>query len=137
MQFQNAPLASNITLAPQTKETPHRVFWFKKLNGEVFCSREEEAWNILCGRVKVFENGRQTDKRHEYLGASDSMKYFSGLKEMEKVFNEQGHQKAQEFLRELEKREFESADKSIRPRNFDRMNSDGLPVDAEGNILKR
>lgn len=130
MQFQNAPLASNVTLAPQTKEKRQRIFWFKKEDGQAFCALEEEAWNIMCGRVKIFEEGKETTKKHEYLGASDSNKYFDGIKEMQNVFRTQGLEQAQEFLRELERKELESADKTIRPRNFDKT-LNGVPVNFQ------
>lgn len=132
MQFSEPPLATNISVANGTKETPHRLFWFKKWNGEFFCTKEAEAWNIMCGRVKVFENGRSVEKRHEYIGCSNSNTYFSGLKEVQTIFKTQGIEKAQEFLRDLERRELETADKTKRPRNFDRTNAEGVPVNAEG-----
>jgi hypothetical protein len=132
MQFQNAPITSEIVPSGDIKEKRHRVFWFKKEGGEPFCTQEEEAWNILSGRIKIFDGGRETTKRHQYLGASDSTAYFGGLKEMSVIFKEHGIEKAREFLHELEKKELESADKHIRPRNFDRTNTEGIPVDGEG-----
>lgn len=120
MQFQGEPLVSNVSLSKDIKEKRHRVFWFKKENGDSFCTQEDEAWNIMSGRVKVFEDGKETTKRHQYLGASSSETYFSGLKEMNEIFKTQGLEKAQEYLRDLEQKELNSADKTIKPRNMDR-----------------
>lgn len=130
MQFQNEPLISNVVPSSDTKEKRHRIFWFKKENGEAFCAQEEEAWNIMCGRIKIFENGKETTKRHQYLGASSSDTYFDGLKQMQSIFKTEGIEKAQEFLRSLEKKELESADKTIKPRNFDKT-LNGVPVNFQ------
>lgn len=130
MQFPSPPITSVPNPAPKVEEKRHRLFWFKKENGEVFCSQEEEAWNILCGRVKVFVNGIETAVKHEYLGASESNLYFDGLKEMPRVFKEQGLEKAQDYLRELERKELETVNKSIRPRNMDKT-LNGVPANFQ------
>ena len=86
MQFSTPPLTTSPSPAPKVEEKRHRIFWFKKENGEVFCTQEEEAWNILRGRIKVFINGQPTIIKHEYLGCSNSDSYFNGLSEMRKIF---------------------------------------------------
>ena len=136
MQFTTPPLESHPIPSTKIEEKRHLLFWFRKENGEVFCTQEEEAWNILRGRIKIFVNGQPTIVKHEYLGCSTSESYFRGLKEMQKIFNAHGLEKAQDYLRELEKKELETADISKKPRNFDRVNQFGVPVDAEGTPLK-
>ncbi|MBP7119011.1 hypothetical protein KBA63_02885 [Candidatus Woesebacteria bacterium] len=136
MNFENEPLKLSANLPGKTEERTHRVFWFKRENGEHFGTKEEEAWNLLCGRVKVFKEGRLAVNRCEYLGYSTSEDYFAGLKEMQKIFRTEGLEKAQDYLRQLEANEIAKADKSKRPRNFERTNTNGEPVDAEGTPIR-
>ena len=65
MEFTSAPLSSNVSVAPQTKERAHRLFWFEKENGETFFTQEEEAWEIMRGRVVVFVDGQKTNAKHK------------------------------------------------------------------------
>lgn len=92
------------------------VYWFEKESGEVFCAQENEAWTIMKGRIQVSRGGRII---HKYLGATDSSTYFEGLPKMHEIMNTQGVEKAQEYLRELYKKEAASADPSIKPANMD------------------
>lgn len=125
MDFQNEPFQTKPSFSKEIKETPQRVFWFRKDNGEEFCVDEDQAWNIMKGRNRVMtENGFKTIT-HEYLGSSDSLSFFAGLKEMREIFAREGFEKSQEFLRELHKKECSLADKSIKPRNMDIRDMNG------------
>lgn len=118
MEFENPPLELKIQASREVKPDERQpVFWFKKPNGEVFFTREREAWEVMKGRSVV--NGKSL--KCEYLGMSSGQVYFEGLKEMRKIAKEQGIEKAQDFLRELHDKELETADTSKRPNNQDIM----------------
>ena len=116
MQFTAPVYEGDVGASPQTKERPHMVYWFAKDNGEVFCAQENEAWTIMKGRIQNSRKGRII---HKYLGATDSKTYFDGLPKMHEIMNTQGIEAAQEYLRELYKKEADSADPSIKPSNTD------------------
>lgn len=130
MEFTTPELKPTITASPIHKERQQPIYWFRKENG-VFCTGEEEAWNLLKGRVQALQHGGMQRLKVTYLGRSSGQFYFSGLKEMNKVFAEQGLEKAQEFIRELERKECETANPDAYPRNHDMSDLMGSPTNIE------
>lgn len=119
MLFETEPkdaiVSPNTAVKPDEKQP---VYWFKKKEtGEIFATKETEAWNLLKGRSKV----KNRPLQWVYLGRSDGGVYFRGLDEMRTIFQEKGLEPAQEFLRSLQQKEAESADPSVMPRNQDVM----------------
>ena len=98
-------------------EERHRLYWFERSAGDLFPASEQEAWEIMSGRVKILN----TSIRHTYRGMSNGDIYWQGKKDLPKILNEEGVEKASEFLRELYRKECESANMMIRPRNMDRL----------------
>lgn len=130
LQIEEPPVNFNTTVNREVKPDERQpVFWFKKKeSGEIFCAREKEAWEVFKGRSRI----RNKSLMCVYLGKSDGSIYFGGLKEMREIAQTKGVPAAQDFLRELHKKEMESADTSARPRNNDRMGDEKALNDMEG-----
>lgn len=78
---------------------------------------------------------RKDRPQYDYLGFTDGTIYYAGLVEFQKIFKEQGKEKAQEFLRELYLKESEGAEPRVIPRNFLYTNEGGAPINQMGEII--
>lgn len=121
VQFDTEPMVANVGINPKTEERPHLTFWFQKKDGTYFCCQENEAWNIVNGRIRMRDEveGGIKRVRHKYIGASTSQIYFKASQEAKQIFNTQGLEAARQHLLKAEEEERLSADPSIIPKNMD------------------
>jgi len=129
MDIASLPIKEAV-VTPNTQrkaEEFYPLYWFEKQDGSIFSAKEKEAWEIIKGRIKIMNYS----VRHRYLGCSTGQLYWEEIKKVPQVLQEQGQEKASEFIRDVEKRECATANPSIRPRNFDGRDLGGNPSTAD------
>lgn len=108
-------------------EAAQRVYFFERPDGSKIHVDERTAWTFIS-RPQQTLSGRHS---YKYLGTSDGRQYQNAVLEAAGVFRTQGLEAAQDFLRQAWEKELEIAlqDKTL-PRNFDRVDKTGSPVDT-------
>lgn len=109
---------------------PHTTFFYEKPDGTIFMAEEAEAWRLAANRNQVL--GRLSIP-YKQVGVSDGHLFSKAVQEAQQIFMEKGLEAAQERLRRGEKEELEFARGHFqKPRNFDRIDTGGIPVYADG-----
>lgn len=128
MDINSLPIKEAVVTHNTKKEPEERVpiYWFEKEDGTFIATKEKEAWEILRGRIQVM-NGKI---RFKYLGMSNGQLYWEEMNKLPEILKE-GQEKASEFIRDVERRERETANPSIRPRNYDVRGLNKQPVSLD------
>lgn len=107
-------------------EAPVRAYFFERPDGSIIHVDEKSAWEL-------YSRPQQTlwgNVKYKYLGTSAGTQYSSAVKEAATIFRENGLEAAQSHLRQAweNEKELASQDKTP-PRNFDKIDKTGSPVD--------
>lgn len=105
------------------------VFFFEHADGNIIHVDEAAASRIFMKRM---------DAQYKYIGSSNGAAFNKGVIESREIFAKQGLAAAQERIRQGLREEIEEAKKDMRPpRNFERVDLSGHPVDLLGNRIYR
>lgn len=125
MNFSTPPLETTKSMNHKV-DAPQKTFFFEREDGTVFGVNEQAAWNIYSGKAQVigFRN-----KQPKLVGTSNGMIVNNSLMQAKVIFETEGIEKAQAYLRQAQELEIEEAKKHPEaPRNFDTMDNSGRPV---------
>lgn len=107
-------------------ESPVRVYFFERPDGSVVHVDEKSAWEL-------YSRPQQTlwgPVKYKYVGTSTGHQYSLAVQEAAGIFKERGLEEAQAHLRKALEAEKELASQDrTPPRNFDKIDKTGSPVD--------
>jgi len=119
-QIPEKPLVASINQDPQYDYKPTRVFFFKRNDGKIIATEEQEAWSLYTRRPQIlYKQGKRVE--FELIGTGDGTIYHQALQEA-KVAGQTDIAKAQDILRKGQQAELEACmGKIIPPRNMDKF----------------
>lgn len=119
-QIPEKPLVASINQDPQYDYKPQRVFFFKRNDGKIIATEEQEAWSLYSRRPQMlYRQGKRVE--FELIGTGDGKIYYQALQEA-KVAGQTDIAKAQEILRKGQQDELDACmGKIIAPRNMDKF----------------
>lgn len=125
MHFSTPPLVTKKGINPKI-EQPQKTFFFERADGTIFSVNEQAAWTIYSGKSQTIGKRLPIPK---LIGTSDGKIVNQAVSELKSIFEKEGLEKAQEYLKMAHEMELVSAKEHIiPPRNFDTIGQNGQPI---------